>query len=157
MNVFRKCLKKEFGTIDYGRYVTMCHEELQRTQSGVFEEDTVNEKAVYKDMYEHIKTMKPDEIDRKKEMLANTLADAFQIARQFGFVFLFYIVTSIVVIAMGLNPMVSRVSLVLMGICFLYKVYEFVCNKFCFIDAYLVMVYKSALEHASDQPLPTSH
>jgi hypothetical protein len=148
MNVFRKCLKKEFGKTDYGRYVLMCHEELR--QSGVFEEDSVNEKAVYKDMYEHVKNMRPDEINQKKEMLANTLVEAFQIVRQFGFVFLFYLIASIVVIALHLNPAVSHVSLVLMGICFLYKTYEFVCNKFCFVDAYLVMVYKSALEHASN-------
>jgi hypothetical protein len=148
MNVFRKCLKKEFGNSDYGRYVLMCHEELQ--QSGVLEEEDVNDKAVYKDMYERVKKMKPDEIKQKKEMLAIALAQKLQIARQFAFVFLFYLVASIVVIALNLNPTVSHISLILMGICFLYKTYEFVCNKFCFIDAYLIMVYHSALEHASN-------
>ena len=33
-----------------------------------------------------------------------------------------------------------------MGICFLYKLVEFVSNKYCVLDAYLFMIYKSVLE-----------
>lgn len=147
MNVFRRCLKKEFGNIDYGRYVLMCHDELQ--EAGESGEIVVSKKEVYKDMYEHVKNMEPDEIDQKKEMLANTLVEAFQIASQFSFVFLFYIVATIILLVLQLNLTVTCISLALMGVCFLYKTYEFLCNKFCFVDAYLVMVYKSALEHVS--------
>ena len=149
MNVFKKCLKKEFGNHDYGRYVSMCRKEL--TGTDLVEDIKVKDKAVYKDMVEHLKKLRPDEIKQKKEVLADTLVRAFQIARQFGFVFVFYIVSSLFLIALDLQPAVTNVSLLLMGICFLYKTYEFVINKFCFVDAYLVMVYKSALEHASEQ------
>ena len=76
--------------------------------------------------------------------------EAFRIARQFSFVFLFYIVANVVLIAMGLQPAVTNVSLALIGLCFLYNVYEFVCNRFCFVDAYLMMLYKTALERTSD-------
>lgn len=147
-NVFRKCLKKEFGKTDYGRYVSMCRNELKGVD--LVEEIKVKDKAVYKDMAEKIRKMQPDEIDRKKEKLADTLVEAFRIARYFGVVFIFYVVASLVLIALNLRPEVTNISLVLMGICFLYKTYEFVCNKFCFVDAYLIMVYKSVLEQASN-------
>lgn len=150
MNVFRKCLKKEFGKSGYGRYVSMCYEELKNGDISEEMEMRMNDKAVYRDMYEYVKKLPPDEIDQKKENLASTLVEAFRIIRQFGFVFIFYIVASFVLIALGLNPTVTNAGLILMGICFLYKTYEFVCTKFCFVDAYLVMVYKSALEHASN-------
>ena len=107
-------------------------------------------KEVYREMCERIREWTPEEIAKKKERLAGTLLEAFRIARQFSFVFLFYIVANVVLIAMGLQPAVTNVSLALIGLCFLYKVYEFVCNRFCFVDAYLMMLYKTALERTSD-------
>ena len=93
--------------------------------------------------------MDKTEILRRKEELMLTLMKAFQIGQQFWFVFLFYLLANLFLILMNLNPLVTNVSLALMGACFLYKVYEFICNKFCFVDAYLVMVYKTVLEKAS--------
>lgn len=147
MNVFRKCLRKEFGKSRYGFYVLLCQEELRKQES--LQELHLDSKAVYQDMYEYVKKMEKEEIVQRKENLMMTLVQAFQIGRQFWFVFLFYLMASLVLILMGLNPTVTSVSLVLMGICFLYKTYEFVCNKFCFVDAYLMMVYKTVLERVS--------
>lgn len=154
MNVFRKCLKKEFGKSRYGLYVLLCQEELKKQEPQ--EELHLDSKAVYQDMYEHVMKLKKEEIDQKRENLMLTLVKAFQIGRQFWFVFFFYLMASLALIVMGLHPMVTNISLVLMGICFLYKTYEFVCNKFCFVDAYLVMVYKTVLERASSQEAKVS-
>lgn len=144
MNVFRKCLRKEFGKNRYGLYVFLCREELKKQEPQ--QEFHLDSKAVYLDMYDHVMKMEKEEIVQKKENLMMTLVKAFQIGRQFWFVFLFYLFASLFLIALGLDHMVTSISLVLMGICFLYKTYEFVCNKFCFVDAYLVMVYKTVLE-----------
>lgn len=148
MNVFRKCLRKEFGD-RYGLYVLLCQEELSKQEAR--QEIHLDSRAVYQDMYEHVRKLKKEEIVQRKENLMLTLVQAFQIGRQFWFVFFFYLMASLAIILMGLNSTVTSVSLVLMGICFLYKTYEFVCNKFCFVDAYLVMVYKTVLERASSQ------
>ena len=37
-------------------------------------------------------------------------------------------------------------SLILISICFIYKIYEFITNKFCYIDAQIVLVYKAVLD-----------
>ena len=84
-----------------------------------------------------------------------TLVKAFQIGRRFWFVFGFYLIASLLLVALELDPMVTYVSLVLMGVCFLYKTYEYVCNKFCFVDAYLVMVYKTVLERVDSKKTET--
>ncbi len=147
MNVFRKCLKKEFGSKKYGLYVFLCQEELKGQE--LQQEPQIDSKAVYQDMYQYVMNMDKAEIVKRKEELMLTLVKAFQISQQFWFVFLFYLMANLFLILMNLNPLVTNVSLALMGVCFLYKVYEFVCNKFCFVDAYLVMIYKTVLEKAS--------
>ena len=153
MNVFRKCLKKEFGKSRYGLYVLLCKEELEKQES---EQDLhLDSRAVYQDMYEHIVKLKKEEIAQKKENLMLTLVKAFQIGRKFWFVFGFYLIASLLLVALELDPMVTYVSLVLMGVCFLYKTYEYVCNKFCFVDAYLVMVYKTVLERVDSKKTET--
>ncbi len=149
MNVFRKCLRREFGENQYGMYVLMCQEQLDQQREQ--EEINLDGKAVYQDMYEHVMKMEKDEINERKEALMMTLVKAFQIGRQFWFVFLFYLMASFFLIALGLQPVVTYVGLILMGMCFLYKIYEYVSNKYCFVDAYLVMVYKTALEKAASQ------
>lgn len=149
MNVFRKCLRREFGENQYGMYVLMCQEELDQQR----EQDEINldGKAVYQDMYKHVMEMEQDEIRERKEALMMTLVKAFQIGRQFWFVFLFYLMASLFLIMLGLQPIVTNAGLILMGMCFLYKIYEYVSNKYCFVDAYLVMVYKTVLEKAASQ------
>lgn len=147
VNVFRKCLKKEFGKKKYGLYVFLCQEELKGQE--LQQEPQIDSKVVYQDMYEYVMRMGKDEIAKREEELMRTLVKAFQISQQFWFVFFFYLMANLVLLLMNLNPLVTNVSLALMGMCFLYKVYEFVCNKFCFVDAYLVMVYKSVLEKVS--------
>ena len=49
----------------------------------------------------------------------------------------------------NLDYAVTCASVALMGVCFLYKLVEFLSNKYCFIDAYLIMVYKTVLEKLS--------
>ena len=140
MNVFRKRLRAEFGKKVYRHFVSLCKEELDQKKNKVPEEQIkANEKVVYSEMCEQLQSL-------KKERLAGALMDAFRIARQFSFVFVFYVIASLILAVMGLDARVTNVSLVLMGICFLYKVYEFICNRFCFVDAYLMMLYKTALE-----------
>ena len=147
MNVFRKRLRAEFGKKVYRHFVSLCREEIdQKKRRDPEAQMKANEKVVYSEMCQQIQSLTKEEIEKKKERLAGTLMDAFRIARQFSFVFIFYVLASVILVAMGLDARVTNASLVLMGICFLYKVYEFVCNRFCFVDAYLMMLYKTALE-----------
>ena len=80
-----------------------------------------------------------------------TLKTAFRITRYFALVFLAYIAGNIALITLELNYEVTCISIVLMGICFLYKLIEFVSNKYCVLDAYLFMIYKSALEKVAKE------
>lgn len=146
MNVFRKCLRKQFGKSKYMSYVQMCEEEVLKSSSTKIK---IEDKKIFQDMYEQLKGKNGEYIKERKELLAETLYLALQIGRKFFSVFIFYVAANIVLLALQLNYAVTCLSVTLMGVCFLYKLVEFLSNKYCFIDAYLIMVYKSVLEKLS--------
>ncbi len=145
MNIFCKCLRREFGRQQYRKYLEMCREELQGADI-LQEQYRIEEKHVFQIMYRQLEGIQPQDLHPKMERLVETLLKAFQIGRQFALAALIYALACILIIALQLDPTVTCVSLALLGICFLYKVYEYISNKVCFMDVYLFMVYKSVLE-----------
>lgn len=142
-NVFQKCLRREFGEKGYLRYVTMCREEIAGQDPARLNYEN---KAIYQDMYQNLSEENQERLREKVDKLMETMYHAFQIGRRFWSVFLFYLTANIVMLCLSLDYIITCISLALMGVCFLYKLIEFVSNKYCFIDAYLVMVYKAVLE-----------
>jgi hypothetical protein len=45
-----------------------------------------------------------------------------------------------------MSPELTAISIILINICFVYKIYEFISNKFCYIDAQLILLYKAVLD-----------
>lgn len=154
MNVFRKCLRKQFGKRKYLTYVQMCEEEILKCTSPKVK---IEDKKIFEDMYEQLKGKTNEYINERSELLAETLYMALQIGRKFFSVFMFYVVANIVILALQLDYIVTCISVMLMGICFLYKLTEFLSNKYCFIDAYLIMIYKSVLEKLSVKTVGNSN
>lgn len=146
MNVFKKCLRKQFGNNKYMSYVRMCEEEVLK---GSISKTKLDGKKIFQDMYEQLKEKNHEYIDERTELLAETLYLALQIGKKFFSVFIFYVIANILILALQLNYTVTCISVMLMGVCFLYKLTEFLSNKYCFIDAYLIMIYKSVLEKLS--------
>lgn len=143
MNVFKKCLRKEFGKKGYERYVRLFNEELKNHDDIKVD---IENKKIYKDMYEILSKDSKKAIGNKIENLSYTLYKALQIVRKFSGVFFAYVVGNIVLLALDLDYYITCASIAFLGVAFLYKLLEFLENKFCFIDAYLIMIYKSVLE-----------
>lgn len=150
MNVFRKCLRKEFGKNKYMDYVKMCEEEIITHR---INDSKLEEKKIFKDMYDMLQQKNGEYIEERTERLTDVLLKAIQIGKKFSSVLGFYVAANIFIIALGLNYYVTCVSLAVMGGCFLYKLVEFLSNKYCFIDAYLIMIYKSVLEKLAGHPM----
>ena len=134
MNVFKKCLRKEFGKKGYEHYVDLFNEEVK------------NYANIKNDMYEVLSKDPKKVTTEKLENLSCTLYKALQIARKFTGVLSAYVVGNIVLLALNLDYYVTCISVAFLGAAFLYKLLEFLENKFCFIDAYLIMIYKTVLE-----------
>ena len=97
-------------------------------------------------MYEKLKYRDFKSIAKMHNRLNDTMLLAFRINKNFFTAFIVYLAASIYLIAKDVRPELTIIALILMTICFLYKTYEFICNKFCYIDAQIVLVYKAVLD-----------
>ncbi len=143
MNVFQKCLRRQMGNNRYSGYVDACRKDFSGSN---FSRLALDSKPIFNDMYEKLKEENKSGVTEKMSDLDDTLTAAFRITKYFTFVLFFYLLGNIVLLALNLDYYVTCISIVLMGICFLYKLVEFVSNKYCVMDAYLFMIYKSVLE-----------
>lgn len=137
-NVFKKLISKELGEVNYHRYFSFVKKGIETKMT--------DSQTIYNDMYEKLKYRDLRSITKMHNRLNDTMLLAFRISKNFFFAFLVYLSASIFLIAKGLQPEVTIVALILMNICFIYKTYEFVSNKFCYIDAQIILVYKAVLD-----------
>jgi hypothetical protein len=137
-NVFKKLISKELGEVNYHRYFSFVKKNLE-TKLG-------DSQSIYNDMYEKLKYRDLRSITKMHSRLNDTMLLAFRISKNFFFAFIVYLAASIFLIVKGLRPELTIIALILMNVSFIYKTYEFVSNKFCYIDAQIVLVYKAVLD-----------
>jgi hypothetical protein len=137
-NVFKKLISKELGEVNYHRYFSFVKKSMETKMS--------DSQAIFNDMYDKLKYRDLRSITKMHNRLNDTMLLAFRISKNFFFAFIVYLSASIFLIAKGLVPEVTIVALILMNACFVYKTYEFVSNKFCYIDAQIILVYKAVLD-----------
>lgn len=137
-NVFKKLISKEMGDANYHRYFSFVKKSI--------ETKVTDSQTIYNDMYDKLKYRDIKSITKMHNRLNDTMLLAFRISRNFFFAFLVYLAASIFLIVKDLQPQVTIIALLLMNISFVYKAYEFISNKFCYIDAQIVLVYKAVLD-----------
>jgi len=137
-NVFKKLISKELGEVNYNRYFSFVKKNM--------EEKVGNSQTIFNDMYEKLKYRHVKSISKMHSRLNDTMLLAFRISKNFFLAFIFYLSAAIFLIAKGIQPGLTIAALILMSVCFVYKSYEFVSNKFCYIDAQIVLVYKAVLD-----------
>ena len=137
-NVFKKLISRELGEVNYHRYFSFVKRNIENRKA--------DSQLIYNDMYEKLKYRDLKAITKMHNRLNDTMLLAFRISRNFFFAFMFYLAAMIFLIARSLRPDMTILALILMSITFIYKTYEFVANKFCYIDAQIVLVYKAVLD-----------
>lgn len=138
MSVFKKLIRKELGEVNYNKYFTYIQKNLKNK--------SLESKEVYEDIYTRLKDKDIETIARMHDRLNDAMLLAFRISKNYMFALIFFIVASAFILLKGLVPLVAITALGTMSVLFLVKTYEFVINKYCFIDAQIVLVYKSVLE-----------
>lgn len=137
-NVFKKLISRELGEVNYHRYFSFVKKSMEMKMT--------DSQTIYNDMYEKLKYRDLKSITKMHNRLNDTMLMAFHISKNFFFAFLVYLTASIFLIVKDLQSFVTVIALLLMNICFVYKTYEFISNKFCYIDAQIVLVYKAVLD-----------
>lgn len=137
-NVFKKLIRKELGEINYHRYSSFIKKNIDTS--------TNDSQTIFNDMYEKLRSRDLKAISKMHNRLNDTMLLAFRISKNFLFSFLVYILASVYLISRAMSPELTSISLILINISFAYKAYEFISNKFCYIDAQIVLVYKAVLD-----------
>ncbi len=137
-SIFKKLISKELGENNYNKYFFVCQKSLQNR---VFDS-----KEIYNDIYEHLKNKDRIAIKKMQERLNDAMFLAVRTCKTYFFSFLFYIGAIFYLLTKSVNPLINFLSIVLMSVCFMVKTYQFIVNKYCFIDAQIVLVYKTVLD-----------
>lgn len=148
-NEFRKLIRKEFGSSVYHKFSHFLQEKLEngKIDALINSRTNIENDKIYKEMYAILKAKDSSTLKKMQEKLTNTMVTSMGICRSYLFVVLVYLIAmySCVVLITDLEYMYDAMIL-LSVICF-YKTVEYISNKFCFIDAQLVIVYKTVLDN----------
>lgn len=137
-SVFKKLISKELGLSNYERYFFFLKMNI-----GIKNHDN---KLLYNDMYEKLKNRDLRSIALMHDRLNETILLAFRISKTYLYAFLFFLAVCVFLVLKNLNPVVTIVALLSIVLCFAYKTYEFIINKFCYIDAQMILIYKAVLD-----------
>lgn len=137
-SVFKKLISKELGKNNYNRYF-FCY------QKGI-NNKAISSKEIYNDIYERLKDRDITAIKKMHKRLNDAMVIALRISKTYFFAVLFFIGSCLFLLGQDLRPVITIIGLILMCLCFLFKSYEFIVNKYCFIDAQILLVYKAVLD-----------
>lgn len=148
-SVFKKLISNELGENNYYKYF-FSYQNRMINQS----EDAkkIENREVFEDIYNLLKNEEMSRLEKKQERLTDALYLSLRINKTYLLTLIFYLLATLFIIGKQLIPSVTIASLLIMSICFLYKTYEFVVNKFSFIDAHIIIVYKSVLDKLVGKP-----
>ena len=143
LNEFQTFLKKELGNAKYRDYFAKYEEmdEIRKSKGG-----EISIGSVYEEIYAELKKSEILTLLQKQQRLKETMAMVFRICRHYIFVVATYVIASLVIMFLGENSVVNIFCILTMSAAFLYKTYEFVVNKYSYLDAYIIIAYKAALE-----------
>lgn len=142
-SVFKKLITKELGVSRYNKYF-FCYQKLIIDKK--YDSTKLSNQEIHDDMYNTLKDKDVAVLQKMLERLLDCMHLALSISKQYMFVLFAYIITVILILSQGFLWWIAMCSVGALTVAFLYKTFEFVINKYCFIDAHIILVYKSVLD-----------
>jgi len=141
-NVLKKTLRSEFGRAKYEQYAMSIKKNIREAKT--------DNSEIFNDLYELLRNRDRKHLEEMQERLNASLLDAFYVSRNYLWVFVAYL-AAFAVIASYVMQMYAVPLLLFISAMFLVKTYEFLVNKFCYVDAHMVLIYKSVLDKIRTQ------
>ncbi|HAU87555.1 MAG TPA: hypothetical protein DCW90_19320 [Lachnospiraceae bacterium] len=142
-SVFKKLITKELGASRYNKYF-FCYQKLIIEKK--YDSTKLSNKEIHDDMYNTLKDRDMVTLQKMLERLLDCMHLALSISKQYMFVLFAYILTIVLILSQGFLWWITVCSIAALSIAFIYKTIEFIVNKYCFIDAHIILVYKSVLD-----------
>lgn len=142
-SVFKKLITKELGISRYNKYF-FCYQKLIIEKK--YDRTKLSNKEIHDDMYNTLKDKDIAILQKMLERLLDSMHLALSISKQYVFILIAYILTMVVILLQSFVWWFTLGSIAVLTIAFIYKTCEFIVNKYCFIDAHIILVYKSVLD-----------
>lgn len=136
-NVLKKTLKQEFGYKKYEQYAASIKKGIRESKA--------YSKDIFDDIYHTIREKNEEDLTQMEQRLNKSLLDAFHISKNYLGAFIAYLIAFSIIGSYAIQS-VAIPGMIVISILFLIKTFEFVVNKFCYVDAHMVLIYKSVLE-----------
>lgn len=143
-SVFRKLICKELGENCYEQYFA-CYQKLITNKT--YNHRVLDNMEIYEDIYNRLKDKDVESLIKMTKRLSDSLNHVLRISKTFKIAFAVYIVSLVLLLVQGLPFLIGLLCIGAVTTAFLYKAYEYIANKYCFIDAHIVIIYKSVLDH----------
>jgi len=137
-NIFKKLIRKELGKENYILYSSHVKKNLDAQKSNI--------EMIYNDIYENLKSKDLKAIAKMHKRLSDTMILAFRISKYFFMAFIAYLIASAFLISQVRQPELILTAVIVLSVCFVYKMYEFITIKYCYVDAQIILVYKAVLD-----------
>ncbi len=132
-SVLGKLIQKEFGRSKYKMY---CDKLKQKECMDIF-----------CDIYFDLVKMSEEKRSDKLVHLLKTVQLSVKISQIFLYITAAYTMATIVLVSMSLTVEYKMGAILLLTVAYLYKLMEYVKNRYCSQDVRLVLIYKTALFH----------
>jgi hypothetical protein len=142
-SIFKKLISSELGENRYNKYFC-CYRRLIVNKQ--YDSKQMENEEVYNDILEHLKNKDIGDLTKRLERLLEAMYIALRISKHYIFTFIFCFFGIAFIIIQNLMVEITVASILLISLCFLYKTYEFFINRYCYIDAHIILVYKSVLD-----------
>ena len=136
-NVLKKTLRSEFGQKKYEQYARSIKQNIREAKT--------DNSEIFNDIYATLQDSDEKKLEEMQERLNESLLNAFYVSKNYIGAFLAYL-TAFVIIAGFVAQMYAIPLLLFISAMFLVKTYEFLVNKFCYVDAHMVLIYKAVLD-----------
>jgi len=141
-NVLKKTLRKEFGQAKYEQYAQSIKQNIREAK--------VDNSEIFNDLYGILQQKNEKSLEEMQERLNTSLLDAFQVSRMYLWAFVSYLAAFVFICSYVIQMYAIPLLFIISG-AFLVKTYEFLVNKFCYVDAHMVLIYKSVLDKVKSE------
>lgn len=136
-SVLGKLIQRRFGCERYTIYT----EKLNKKES----------MDIFCDIYRNLCQQSQEDLNNALKELLGYVQMSIRISRNFLYITMGYMVAMVMLLLMELSWVILLPSLSVVSICYVYKLIEFVRNRYCDRDVRIVLIYKIALFHLLEE------
>ncbi len=136
-SVLGKLIQREFGKERYSIY----SDKLSKKES----------MDIFCDIYETLRNQPSDYLNESLKGLLESVQTSVRISRNFMAISIGALVAVVLLLCLGLSFYVLIPAIGVIGICYFYKLAEYMKNRYCDKDVKIVLIYKIALFHLLEE------